>query len=223
MKNLFLTLITFNYFSISYSQTEKILGDFTKVTVFDKISVKLIPSSENKIIYTGKFENEAETIITNNELKIRLPLGSFLQGDDLVAKVYFKTLEAVEANEGSYLSTDDQIKAVDFTILAKEGAQIKLNLETQHTLIKASQGGEIKVTGITNILNIITNTGGKVEAEKYQAKQVNVSVNAGGSADVFATELVDAKTRAGGTITIFGNPKQVNTKKVLGGTIVVKK
>jgi hypothetical protein len=31
--------------------------------------------------------------------------------------------------------------------------------------------------------------------------------------------LVDAKVRAGGTITIFGKPKQINQKTVLGGSI----
>ena len=38
-------------------------------------------------------------------------------------------------------------------------------------------------------------------------------------ADVYATDLVDAKTRAGGEITIYGKPKQINEKKIAGGTI----
>ena len=35
----------------------------------------------------------------------------------------------------------------------------------------------------------------------------------------YATDLVDAKTRAGGEIKIFGKPKQINEKKIAGGTI----
>ena len=38
-------------------------------------------------------------------------------------------------------------------------------------------------------------------------------------AQVYATDLVDAKTRAGGEIKIYGKPKQINEKKIAGGTI----
>ena len=54
-------------------------------------------------------------------------------------------------------------------------------------------------------------------------QQTTVTVNAGGLANVYATDLVDAKTRAGGTITIFGKPKQINEKTVAGGNIVQAK
>ena len=33
------------------------------------------------------------------------------------------------------------------------------------------------------------------------------------------TDLVDAKVRAGGNITIYGKPRQINQKIVAGGTI----
>ena len=36
---------------------------------------------------------------------------------------------------------------------------------------------------------------------------------------MYATDLVDAKTRAGGEIIIYGKPKQINEKKIAGGTI----
>jgi len=44
-------------------------------------------------------------------------------------------------------------------------------------------------------------------------------VNAGGVAEVRATELVEAKVRAGGEIRVHGNPKTINEKNVLGGVI----
>ena len=34
-----------------------------------------------------------------------------------------------------------------------------------------------------------------------------------------ASDFVDAKTRAGGEITIYGKPKQIIEKSVAGGTI----
>ena len=141
----------------------------------------------------------------------------------MVAKVYFIKLEAIEANEGSYLSCESEIKSLDFSIIAKEGAQIKVNVNTDRITVKSSNGAVIKLSGKAQNLDAVTNSGGKLEAEKCITNQTTVSVNAGGFADVYATNLVDAKTRAGGTITIYGNPKQVNEKKILGGHIIISK
>lgn len=41
-------------------------------------------------------------------------------------------------------------------------------------------------------------------------------------AEVSATESVDAKTRAGGNITVYGNPADKKTKKIAGGNISFK-
>ncbi|HFG0566186.1 head GIN domain-containing protein [Flavobacterium psychrophilum] len=205
------------------AQVTKNVGNFIKVTAFDKISVQLIQSTENKIELKGKFENEAILINNNGELKIRLPLGNFLNGDDLVAKVYFTKLEGLEANEGSYVSCDTEIKALDFSLIAKEGSQIKAIVNAQRISIKSSNGSIIKLSGNAQNLDAVTNSGGKLEAEKCLTSQAKISVNAGGFADIYATDLVDAKTRAGGSITIYGNPKQVNQKIILGGHIIISK
>ena len=222
MKKLFIIpfLVVTNLLS---AQVTKNVGDFTKITSFDKISVQLIESTENKIELKGKFENEAELINNNGELKIRLPIGNFLNGEDLVARVYFTKLEGLEANEGSYVSCDTEIKALDFSLIAKEGSQIKVIVDAQRITVKSSNGSVIKLSGKAQNLDAVTNSGGKLEAEKCITSQTIVSVNAGGFADVYATNLVDAKTRAGGTITIYGNPKQVNKKTILGGSIIISK
>lgn len=220
-KILLLTFILVSQYN--FGQVTKDVGNFTKVTAFDKISVQLIESDENKVELKGKYENEAELINNNGELKIRLPIGKFLDGEDLTVKVYFKEILAVEANEGSYLSCQSEIKSVGFDIIAKEGAIIKLNVNAQRVILKASQGAEVNLSGKAQNLDIVTNTGAKVKAETCKTEQTVVSVNAGGFADVYATDFVDAKTRAGGTITIYGNPKQVNQKTVLGGKIIISK
>ena len=47
----------------------------------------------------------------------------------------------------------------------------------------------------------------------WQLRLLVLLVNAGGEAEVSATESVDAKTRAGGNITVYGNPADKKTKK----------
>lgn len=205
------------------AQVNKTLGDFDKVTAFDKISVQLIPSTENKIEITGNRSQEVEIVTVKDELKIRMPFGKLLKGEDIVAKVYFKKIEALEANEGSYISCDSVLKAINFNMIAKEGGQIKAQIEATRIAAKASSGSILKISGTAQNLEFVVSSGGKIEADKCQTTQATASINAGGSIDVRASDFVDAKIRAGGTIVIYGNPKQVNQKTMLGGEVIMSK
>lgn len=206
--------------SIAFAQTEKNVGDFTKVTAFDKIDVTLIPSTENKVKLIGKNYNEVELVNKNGELKIRMPLTKMLSGETISATVYYTKLEAVEANEGSRIGAKDAISALNFDIICKEGSEIKLtNLQADRLQVRVSQGSIVTVIGTVKNQDILSNSGGKYDGQDCKTQQTVVTVNAGGMANVYATDLVDAKTRAGGEITIYGKPKQIKEKKIAGGTI----
>lgn len=220
MKNTFLTFITCSIFSFGIAQTEKNVGDFTKVTAFDKIDVNLVASSENKVILTGANSQEVEVINKRGELKIRMPLTKMLSGETISATVYYTKLEAVEANEGSRIGAKDAISALNFDIICKEGSEIKLtNLQADRLQVRVSQGSIVTVIGDVKNQDILSNSGGKYDGQDCKTQQTVVTVNAGGMAAVYATDLVEAKTRAGGEIIIYGTPKQINEKKIAGGTI----
>lgn len=205
--------------SIAFSQTEKKVGDFLKVTAFDQIDVILIPSSENKVVLNGSGSEQVELVNKNGELKIRMPLTKLLKGDDISATVYYKKIEAVEANEGSRIASQAIFKATSFDIIAKEGSQVKIKLDVDKLTVRVANGSSISVSGKAKNQDVLVNSGGTYEAEKLVSNQIVITSNAGGEADIFATDLVDAKVRAGGDITIYGKPKQINQKVIAGGTI----
>ena len=203
----------------SQETTTKNLGDFDAVKVFDKISLQLIPSEESKIELSGKNSSEVEIINNNGELKVRMPIGKFLSGEDITALLYYKNIQSLDACEGSYVSSEKVINQISYSLNSKEGAEIKLKLDVQKLSIRATSGGIINLEGTAKNQDIVISSGGVLNAKDFQTEQTNVSINAGGTADVRASELVDAKVRAGGTITIFGKSKQINQKTVLGGSI----
>jgi hypothetical protein len=211
----FLLFIT----SISFSQTEKEVGNFNKVTSFDKIDVVLVPSSENKVLLNGSGSNEVELVNKNGELKIRLPLTRLLSGDNISATVYYKKLDAVEANEGSRISSEATFNSTAFDIIAKEGSEIKIKIATERVTVKVSNGSKVQLEGKATNQDVLINSGGIYEAEKLITNQTIITANAGGEATIYATDFVDAKVRAGGNITIYGKPKQINQKIVAGGRI----
>ena len=217
MKKALLILVLITQFS--FAQISKPLGDFNKVTAFDQIEVLLIESNENKIILNGNGADEVELINKNGELKIRMPLTKLLSGDNVSATLYFKKIDAIEANEGSRISSQVVFKTIAFDIIAKEGSQIKLNLDVDKLTVRSSNGSNVNVSGKAKNQDAIINSGGELDAEDLITAQTSITANAGGEANVYATDLVDAKTRAGGNIKIYGKPKQINKKTVLGGTI----
>lgn len=217
MKKLLFVILFISTFS--FAQVEKKVGDFNKVTSFDKFDVMLIASKENKVIISGKEANDVEVVNKNGELKLKMPLKKLLSGDDISITVYFKKIDAVEANEGSRIACNEMIKSNSFEIIAKEGSEIKLQIETQKLSGKISNGSNVTISGKATNQDVLVNSGGVFDAEKLITEQTTITCNAGGKATIYATTFVEAKVRAGGEIKIHGKPKEINQKVIAGGSI----
>jgi len=205
---------------VSAQDITKSLGDFNAVRAFDQIDVLLVKATENKIVIKGGGKEDVEVVSKNNELKIRMKTTKLLKGDNVSVTLYYKgNIDQVEASEGSRVASQDTFKATAFSVNAKEGAEIKLNLDVKKLNSKANSGGILNISGTADNQDISISSGGIFNGRSFITKQTNVSITAGGEADVHATEFVDAKTKAGGDITIYGNPSQVNENKFAGGTI----
>lgn len=209
--------------SLTFAQTEKKVGDFHKVTAFDQITVELIASDENKVELSGVNSDEVELVNKNGELKLRMPLTNLLKGNQVKAKVYYTDLDAIEANEGSQISNNDVIKATNFDIIAKEGAKIDISLDVAKATVKLTSGAIVKTSGTAKNQDVLVSAGAIYNGKDLTTEQTSISSNAGGEAEVFATEFIDAKARAGSDIMIYGNPKQVTKKTFAAGHIQIIK
>lgn len=204
---------------MSFGQVTKELGDFDTVKVYDKLSVKLVQSSENKVVIKGARETELEAVNKNGILKIRMPFPKLLSGNDLEVTLYYKHIELIDVNEGAQVTSKETLKATSFKVSAQEGGKINVDLDVDKLNVSSVSGGEITLTGKASNQDASLGAGGYLLASKLATSQTKVSVSAGGKADVNASTLVDAKVSAGGSIYIYGKPKQINQKTVLGGKI----
>ena len=218
-----LVIIAFVLLSqITNAQVTKNLGDFDELKVFDKINVKLISASENKVVITGDRADDVETVNTNGELKIRMPFPKLLSGNNIVVKLYFKNIESITASEGSSVSSETDFKQTILGLNAKSGAEIKIALNVDKVNVKANAGGIIKISGKATNQDVVITSGGILKAKDLHTTQTSISVSAGGKSEIYATTLVDAKVKAGGSIYIYGKPKQINKEVFIGGTIIEK-
>ena len=219
MKKLIVALLLFS--GSLFAQETRNLGDFSTVKVFDQIHVLMVKSNENKIVISGHDSQDVEVVNKKDEVKIRMKFSKLLQGDDISVTLYYKYVDQVKASEGAYVSSEDTFKAVAFELNAKEGAQIKLNLDVDKLKSKIKSGAIITINGKASNHDVSINSGGILNSKDLNTAQTSVSITAGGEADVFATDFVDAKTTGGGDIDIYGDPKQVNKTNNIGGNINV--
>ena len=196
--------------------------EFSEIKAFDRIQVTLVKSDENKVVITGEDRDDVVVSNKNGLLKIRMEAENHMDGRDIDAKVYYsETLSLIDSNEGARITSDETLVADASRIAVQEGGKVVLKVKIDELEVKSTSGGEVTLSGSAKTQEVTANAGGKVFNEDLRTEQTKVTVNAGGMADVNASDKVVAKVRAGGSITIYGNPKTVDRNKVFGGKIKV--
>ena len=219
MKSIFLVVFVL-LTQLNYSQKTINLDDFDEIKVFDQLNVTLIPSDENKMVITGTNQGNVETVNRNGLLKIRIYLTEIFEDNkDIKVTLYFKELQSIDANEGSMVSCDDTFKQIAMDFSAQEGARIEAMIDVEKTSVEAFSGGIINLSGNAVNQKVSIHTGGVLEAKDLVTSQTTITISAGGNAEINATTLVDAKVNAGGTIHIYGKPKQIKQQELAGGKI----
>ena len=219
MKNIILALLCVTGILNAQSPIEKTVGEFKELKVYDLIEVKLVKSTEDKIIITGKNANAVVLVNKKGTLKIRMNLEKSFDGNKTYVTLHYTDIDIIDANEGAYIYSDDTFKQFDLKLRAQEGGLIKLNVYNSFLDVKAVTGGIIETHGVAKKQSIVLNTGGIYNGEDLKTEETEVSIVAAGEAYINASNLVDIKIRAGGDVFIYGNPKTVNESKAIGGRI----
>lgn len=206
----------------NFGQTTIKLENFDELKVFDQLNVTLVQSDENKVVVSGKNESSFETVNKNGVLKLRMRLTKMLSGEDTNVTLYFKNIKSIDANEGSIVSSKHIFKQTTIDLSSQEGAKIDVELDVENTSIKIYSGGIINVWGNAVTQKTMITSGGIYYGKDLVTSQTTVSVSAGGSADVNATTFVNAKVNAGGSISIYGKPKEIKQETFAGGIITEK-
>lgn len=195
-------------------------GKFSEIKAFDGLSVNLIKSSENKVVITG--ENTKKVAAVNNDgiLKLRMEIGKIFSGYRTFVDVHYtEPLVVIDVNEDARISSEETLVQSVLELKAQEGGELLINAEVEQMLIKSVTGGVITATGASDNQDVAINTGGVYEGKEFKTKFTTVNVNAGSSAEIFATDYVKATVKAGGEVLVYGDPSKMDEKTVFGGKI----
>lgn len=220
MKNLFMTVVGLIAFN-SQAQVEKDMGTFSDLKTTNRIKIELIQGSEEKIVLDAKDEKDVSLTNKNGKLIIKNNIKELVSDSDykIVVKVYFKELKNITAESGSYIVSNKKIDANSLKISSNSGSQVNLKLKVTTLEAKVFAGANITLEGSGTTGTLIGTAGGVIDASKLVFNDATATVNAGGKIEVNASNTVNATTRAGGYVNIYGNPKTVTEKSTAGGTI----
>ncbi|NNK27943.1 MAG: DUF2807 domain-containing protein [Flavobacteriaceae bacterium] len=204
---------------LSQNPIEKEIGDFSEIKVYDLIEVNLVKSDNNRISITGEDVDDVQVINKDGKLKIRMSLDKIFNGTKTFVAVYYNKVEIIDSNEGAFVSSNEMIEQDKIVLRSQEGARIKVGLKVNNLEARAVTGGIIETHGIAESQDITLYTGGVYEGKDFETKDTKVTIRAAGEAEVKASNIVDAKLRAGGDVYIYGKPRSVKEDKMFGGRI----
>jgi hypothetical protein len=223
MRTLVLLIVMFGGIITMASQNAEItqkLSKFKEVKVFDGLSVNLIRSDKNSAVITGANTSKVAIVNTNGVLKIRMEIGKLFSGYRTFVDLYYtEDLMVIDVNEDARITTKEAIKQNVIELKAQEGGEINVQAQVEQMLIKSVTGGVINAKGSSDNQDVLINTGGVYKGKDFKTKFTTVNVNAGSSAEIFATSYVKVSVKAGGTVYVYGDPAKMEEKTVFGGKI----
>ena len=222
MKKLYLLLLVVCVQTFSQTEISKTLGEFSELKDYDLINVDLIKSTENKIVVSGKNSENLNIIQKNNILKLKMQLKKKFNGKQTQVKLYYTSLDIIDANQGAVVSSNGSIKQYELVLKAQEGAQIKADVDTKLLVVKSVTGAKVSANGRSNQQYVKLRTGGVYKGSDIKVENTDLDIKFGGEADVNTSNVLDVAIFSGGDVNIFGTPKQLKQRKIFGGRILFK-
>ncbi len=223
MKKLYLfCLLSLSISAFSQRTIDTEVGEFDAIKVFDLIEVNLIQSDENRIKIKGWNVDDIKWTNKSGVLKLRMQLDKKFQGEDTVIEVFYTNLDVIDGNEGAQITCNEMVQKSRIELKAQEGARIRIGMDVDFAEIRAVSGGIVEASGLAKSQSIVLNTGGIFDGRDLKTSSTEVKISAGGEADVFASDEIDINVRAGGDVTVYGQPPKVNKRTFAGGRVYFK-
>jgi len=197
----------------------KSLSPFDEIILSGNVSALLVEGEEESI----EIRNDADRLdfyVEGKSLKVKATdLVKYNKTPTVKVIITYKKLRALKARAGASAYTEEAISGDELDLRFSSGASGEIEVTQSSLDINVSEGGNLKLRGATDWQEIKVSTGGTLSAYKLEAANTVVKANTGGSARVMTTKSIDARANTGGSITYKGDPRKVNRKDGLSGTV----
>jgi hypothetical protein len=197
------------------------LNEFDKIRVWGEFRVFLVKGDTLKVKVESQDIPASDIVIGVNGKTLEVKLKGKLY-DRVSTNVYitYKELRAISVSAAASVSLQDTLKATNVSININTSSEFDGVLVAETAELTVGQGSTLRLRGKVNSYEASINTGGILSAIDLISTKTFVKVSTGASAKVYASELIDANVRTGGSLTYTGNPGQKKIKTLVGATII---
>ncbi len=154
------------------------------------------------------------------KIKVRKSIDNLWKDDDTSIKLYFVEVDKIDARQNAKITLNQAYATSKLSLEASESGEILAEeLEVEELSVKSLTGAEIEVKGKTLSQDVKIRAGGKYYARYLETEDIDISISAGGVADISASGEVITKVRAGGTVNVYGNPSMIEENTLFGGKV----
>ena len=201
------------------AQTERKIGDFQKLSVYDGINVELIKSDTNRVEIKGK--NTAYIVVKNKngDLKIRLSVERRFSGNRTKVSVFYKSLYSIISHEGANVFSKDTINQADLNLKANSGSRQNMIVKLNTLQATATAGAKINIKGLAKYQELSATTGAEIMVSKVENEEANVVSTTGALIDVSTTKDLKVNSKIGGIINVHTKTDKITEKISVGGAV----
>ena len=211
-----LALLTITTSAFAFTKS---LSPFDEIILSGNVSALLVEGEEESI----DIKNDGERLdfyVDGKSLKVKATdLVQFNSTPTVKVIITYKKLRGLKVRAGASAYTDNPINGDRLELRFSSGGSGEIEVEQSSLEVNVSEGGNLKLSGATDWQDVKVATGGTLSAYKLTASKSIVKANTGGSAKIMTTESIDARANTGGSITYKGDPKKVQEKDGLSGTV----
>ncbi len=215
-------------------RTEISVPDFTKITIFEKVSLILKQGDTQKVeIETGEFLlNEISAKVEGDRLIVRNENGCNLFREYGLTKVYVTSpnINEIRSSTGLVIKSDGPLQYPNMTLLSEsflntdaitvDGA-FDLDLQAQNVNVIVNGIAYFKLKGtVINLSLVIASGDSRIEAQELQAQ--NIDLNHRGSNDMLinARQSIKGVIRGTGDVLGYHRPATVAVEEIYKGRLI---
>lgn len=219
-KIIFLSLLLVVQLVTAQTTINKELKDFSVLKLYSGIDLELVKSDKQYVVITGEKADKIKIKEKDGVLKILLRFPETIADGTVKATLYFnKNIDVIDANEGTVI-TGKNLNQEKIEIKAQEGAFVNLVLKSKFLKVRSSSGAVIKLSGSTKNQTVSVDLGATYHGYNLAVSGVsNIKASSGAKTEINTGESLKARVSFGGTIFYKGKPKDLDKKKVIGGSI----
>jgi hypothetical protein len=194
--------------------------DGVKVSGPIKLYVSEGSSEEAKVTAEGIELEKIVTEVTGNNLEVK-SRSAALTGTDVDIRVYvtYTKLRELRCTAGAELQSKTVIRGDKLEVEVASSGSVDIQVDVTILSSSVTSAGKLTASGRARDQESVINTGGIMHAFKLICDNAYVQIGTGGSAQIYATELIEGSVKSAGSLEFRGDPRKQRVEKSGGGKI----